>query len=260
MRANQIAAQLYTVREFCKDSASLTATAKKIRQIGYTAVQVSGVGPIDPAEIRRICTGEGLTICATHESGKMICEEPEKVVDRLGALGCTATAYPFPHVPLTTLAEVESLAAQLDRAGAVLRSAGMVLCYHNHDHEFVKIAGRTILDWLYALTRPAMLQGEPDVFWVQAGGGDPVTWCRKLAGRLPLVHLKDLGPTWGADGKLQSRQMMEVGHGSLDMKAICAAAESSGCQWFIVEQDVCPGDPFVSLDKSWRWLMANVVA
>ena len=26
---------------------------------------------------------------------------------------------------------------------------------------------------------------------VQYGGGDPVRWCERLAGRLPLLHMKD---------------------------------------------------------------------
>ena len=50
MKINQVAAQLYTVRDFAKTPADIATTLKKIRAIGYEAVQVSGVGPIAPAE------------------------------------------------------------------------------------------------------------------------------------------------------------------------------------------------------------------
>ena len=39
------------------------------------------------------------------------------------------------------------------------------------------------------------------------------------------------------------------------MSAIIQAAESSGCKWFIVEQDVCPGDPVESLAISYAYVV-----
>ena len=42
------------------------------------------------------------------------------------------------------------------------------------------------------------------------------------------------------------------------MKRIVAVAEGSGCRWFIVEQDTCPGDPFESLRKSFEYIKENL--
>ncbi len=50
--------------------------------------------------------------------------------------------------------------------------------------------------------------------------------------------------------------MMEIGNGVLDWPAILSAADDAGCEWFIVEQDVCPGDPFDSIAQSYRYLRA----
>jgi sugar phosphate isomerase/epimerase len=253
VKQSQIAAQLFTVRDFCKTAPDFAESMKKIRAIGYTAVQVSGVGPIPEDEIVRICTGEGLTICATHEGGAAICDETQKVIDRLGKLGTKYTAYPWPHTNPKTEADTLALAAALDKAGAKLRAAGQVLCYHNHAIEFRKVGApgreKTMLDVLYDETDPRNLQGEPDVYWVQAGGGDPVDWCTRLHRRLPLIHLKDYGVRDG-----NQATMMEIGAGCLNWRAIVAAAERSGCEWFIVEQDTCPGDPFASLTQSWKYV------
>ena len=255
MKLNQVAAQLYTIREFIKTPADIAASMKKIREIGYTSVQVSGMGPIDEAELVEILDGEGLTCCATHENGDIIRKTPEVVVDRLKKLGCKYTAYPYPAgVEFSNPEHVRSLAADLDKAGAVLREAGLVLGYHNHAIEFLRVGGKTLLETIYDTTDPKNLVGEIDTYWVQYGGGDPVDWCERLAGRLPFIHLKDYG--YLPENK---PVFAEIGYGNLDFKRIVAAAETAGCEWFIVEQDTCPGDPFASLKKSYDYIAANLV-
>ena len=251
MKITQVAAQLYTLRDHLKTPADIAASLKKVRAIGYQAVQVSGMGPIDEAELVRILNGEGLTCCATHEPSLVILNEVEKVIERLKKLGCKYTAYPFPNgIDFQQPEQVEALARKLDAAGAVMAKAGQVLTYHNHAHEFIHYRGQqTALDYIYSATQPQNLQGEIDTYWVQAGGGDPVAWCRKLKGRLPLLHVKDYGV--GAEGKAL---FAEIGQGNLNWPEIIAAAESSGCEWFIVEQDICPGDPFESLAISFRYM------
>ena len=38
----EIGAQFYTLRDFCKDTYSFAETLKKVADIGYKAVQISG--------------------------------------------------------------------------------------------------------------------------------------------------------------------------------------------------------------------------
>ncbi|HWA26531.1 MAG TPA: sugar phosphate isomerase/epimerase [Lacunisphaera sp.] len=255
MKLSQVAVQLYTVRAFCGDAAALAATAMKIRTIGYTAVQLSGVAPLPEAELVAIFRGEGLTICATHEPGKKILDEPEAVIARLQALGCRYTAYPSPAgIDLGNADQVTTLARRLDVAGAKLHAAGLVLGYHNHGFEFVKLGGGTVLDYLFAHTHPHHLVSELDTFWVHYGGYNVVDWCRKLRGRLPFIHLKDYGVN-----TRNTHEYREIGAGSLPFKEIIAEAEAGGCEWFIVEQDETPGDPFVSLQQSFNHIKEHLV-
>lgn len=255
MKINQVAAQLYTLREHIKTPSDIAASMKKVREIGYTAVQVSGMGPIEESELMKILNGEGLDCCATHEPGDVIRKTPEIVVERLNKLSCKYTAYPYPAgVDFSNPDHVRSLASDLDKAGAVLREAGQVLGYHNHGIEFLRVGGKTLLETMYDTTRPENLVGEIDTYWVQYGGGDPVAWCERLAGRLPLIHLKDYG--FSPENK---PFFAEIGYGNLDFKKIVSAAEASGCEWFIIEQDTCPGDPFDSLRMSFDYIRDNLV-
>ncbi|HEY4299476.1 MAG TPA: sugar phosphate isomerase/epimerase [Candidatus Didemnitutus sp.] len=255
MQLSQVAAQLFTVRDFCGTASDLAATARKLRAIGYQAVQHTWSCPVPLAEVARIMREEGLRICATHDRSADILAEPQRVVENLQQLGCRLTAYPYPHgIDFTDPAAVRAFARNLDASGAVLRAAGLTLGYHNHGIEFMAFEGGTILDYLFAHAEPAHLAGELDTYWVHYGGGDCVAWCRKLGGRLPFIHLKDYRmtsehkPTWA-----------ELGRGTLPFPDIIAEAERGGCEWFIVEQDTCDGDPFDSLRQSFEYLKQNLV-
>ncbi len=256
MKIEQIAVQLYTLREHLKTLPDFAETCRKVSAIGYRAVQVSGVdyAQTPPKAIRQICADHGLTICATHENGKKILDYPETVVETLQVLGTRLTAYPFPaDIDFTCEESVANFIAKLSNAGKVLAKAGMTLAYHNHQIEFRKLNGKMLLERIFAETSPDHLQGEPDTYWVQFGGGDPVAWCRKLSGRLPIIHLKDYRVN-----EKNEVEFCEVGRGNLDMPTIIAEAERAGCPWFAVEQDTCYGDPFESIRISFEYLTSLV--
>jgi len=252
MKTHQIAAQLYTCRDILKTPSDIAKTMHRVSQAGYTAVQLSGLGPIETRELNTILDGEGLVCCATHEPSDQILNEPDKAIERLQELRCKYTAYPYPSgVDFSDEASVTGLITRLEASARAFAAAGLVLCYHNHHIEFRKLGGRTILDLIYE--GAPTIQGEPDTYWVQYGGGDNLDWCRKLKGRLPLLHLKDYMVNAG-----NTPQFCEIGNGNLDFAKIIPAAEKAGCEWFIVEQDTCPGDPVDSLAQSLRYMTSTL--
>ncbi|TSA31243.1 MAG: sugar phosphate isomerase/epimerase [Verrucomicrobiaceae bacterium] len=249
MQSNQIAVQLYTVRDFCKSASELAQTAGRLRAIGYETAEVAGVSAdISPEEIRRILSEAGITICSAHESSDLIRLNPLAVVERLKAMGVDHAVYPYPAgVDFSDPASIKAMVSDLDAAGTVLREHGCSLSYHNHAIEFSRLGNETLLNYIARATSPETLQFELDTYWVQFGGCNPVEWCGKAAGRITVLHCKDYG--FGANNQ---PFFAEIGYGNLDFPAIISAAESAGCKWFVVEQDACPGDPFVSLEKSYK--------
>lgn len=256
MKLNQVAVQLYTCRELLKTPADIAKTFRRLRAIGYTAVQVCATGPIPEEELNKILDGEGLVCCSTHESSAAILDNPAAIVERLNKLRCKSTAYPYPAgIDLASRESVRTWIGKLQHAGEVLHQAGMVLCYHNHNLEFRKLGGDLILDLIYDGTSKNALQGEPDTYWVQYGGGDILEWCEKLKGRLPILHLKDY-----RTNAANAPEFCEIGAGNLNFKKIIAAAEAAGCESFVVEQDTCPGDPVDSLAQSFRYIQKYLVS
>jgi len=254
MQISQVAAQLYTVRDFCGTPNDIARTLERVRAIGYEAVQTSGLGPIENADLLRLAQQNGLTICATHESIGDILDQPERVIDKLRALDCHHTAIGFPSgVDLGSKEGVLDFCRRFESAAQKFVEAGMTVSHHNHHHEFRRIEGRPVLGWILDQTRAVSL--ELDTYWVQYGGGSPVEWNRRAEGRLPLLHLKDY-----AINDQNIPQFAEIGQGNLDFPAIISSAEESGCAWFIVEQDTCPGDPFDSLRISFEFLRDNLAS
>jgi sugar phosphate isomerase/epimerase len=255
MKIEQVAVQLYTLRDHLTTPEDYQESLQKIAEIGYKSVQVSGPRPISPADIASLCAEKGLVINSSHEDSDLILTDPRQVVENLQAFGCKYTAYPFPRgIDFSSMEAVQRLVRGLDASGRVLAEAGKVLTYHNHAVELQLLDGAPVLEIIYDGTNPKYLQGEIDTYWIHAGGSSPEAWCARLRDRLPLLHIKDYRED--ADG---TAHFAEIGNGILDFRTIIATAEASGCRWFIVEQDKCPGDPFDSLEMSFRHIRDHLV-
>ncbi len=252
MKKSQIAAQCYTLRDYLHTSTSCDRCFAKVREIGYEAVQISGT-QLDPKEIKKYADKNGLTICATHDSPDLILGNPDALIEKLNLYNCKHTAYPCP--PEWSCVDYESvldLAAQLEEAALKFEAAGKVLSYHNHNIEFRKYNGETILDILYK-NAPHMF-AEIDTYWVQMGGCNPVEYVKKYADRQQIFHLKDFGVV-----APRTSIMVPVGSGNLNWNEIIPAAEAGTTEWFIVEQDICHKDVFESLKDSFDYLVKNFV-
>ena len=250
MPNSQIAAQLYTLREFTKTPADIANTMKKVRAIGYEAVQVSGMGPIDPHELRKIVDGEGLTICTTHTGYDRMKNEPDAVIEDHHIIGCKHPAIGSMPAAYRTADGYRGFAKEASEVARTLAEGGLTWSYHNHSFEFEKYGDKTGIEILLTESDQKYFKLEIDTYWVQHGGGDPAEWILKCKGRIPLLHIKDMGNRGGQP------IMMEIGEGNLNWPRIFAAAEEAGVEWYLVEQDICERDPFESLAISFRNLKA----
>ena len=76
----------------------------------------------------------------------------------------------------------------------------------------------------------------------------------RLAGRVDIIHLKDMTPTGEWPGP---QRITEVGNGNLWWEGIIATAEKIGVKYFVVEQDETELDPFDSIRISSEYLHKN---
>jgi sugar phosphate isomerase/epimerase len=236
-----IAVQLYTLRDLT--SKDMAGTLQKVAEIGYEGVETAGYGNLEVEELQRVLKDNGLRVTGCHTSFNDLQNNFDKVIDDSLLLDNKYIVCPSLPQDLRNAEGYPAFGKQLEELGAKLNSSGMVLCYHNHHFEFDKFGGEYGLDLIYANSNPDLVKAEIDVYWVQRGGENPADYVRKHAGRVPLLHIKDM-----ADDEQQS--FAEVGNGILDWPSIFAAAEEAGVSAYIVEQDTCPGDPIESIRMS----------
>lgn len=250
MSNSVIAATLYTVRQFTQTPEDIAKTLHKIKSIGYDAVQLSALGPIDPKKLRKMLDNEGLTVAATHTDYHQLRNEPEQVIEEHQILGCQYVAIGSIPPEYRNLEGYQHFAQEASEVANRLEEGGLVFGYHNHSFELERFGKRTALEILYSESDPELFNSEIDTYWIQHGGGDPALWIRNLKGRAPLVHLKDMTVKNGQP------IFAEVGEGNLNWPAILEACKEAGVLWYIVEQDVCQRDPFESLALSLKNLRA----
>lgn len=249
MDHSKLAAQLYTVRTFTQTAQDLAATLKKIRAIGYTAIQVSGIGSIPHAQVKTLVDEAGLVICNTHVDAESLWKNPDAIIEQHHLWRCRHVA--IGGMPEAYRREGEAgfkrFAQEASRIGEILFTAGLTFSYHNHSFEFTRFGHLTGLDIIYQESDPRYLQAEIDTYWVQYGGGDPVAWITKMKGRMPVIHLKDMVIE---DGK---QLMAEIGEGNLNWPAILQTCQDTRVEWYAIEQDddFAAGGPFESLKISY---------
>jgi sugar phosphate isomerase/epimerase len=257
MPKSALGAQMYTLRDHLKTPLEMAKTCRRVKQMGYDAVQVSAFGPIEVRELAKILDGEGLECAATHVSLDMI-KDTAKCVDHHAALKCQHPCIGGFAPPEHTLAAYEQFARDFKQAGLALARQGLSGAgYHNHSRELAPIGPKRILDTLIDATKPS--GGEPatavwfeiDTYWIAHGGGDPAAWIDKVAGRIPCVHFKDM-----AVNTKQEQKMCEVGDGNLNWPRILDACRRAGVQWYLIERDSGDLDPFDSLQISLHNLRA----
>ena len=220
--------------------------------IGYRHIQLSGVCPYEADWMAERLRTYGLSVEITHFDYNRILRDPTGTIRFHDVMGCRWIG--IGSNPRGVNPEgLAAMAAEIKPVLPALIAGGHRFMYHNHHMEFARFDGKTFLDLLCETFTPEECGVTLDTYWVQAGGGDPVQWLNRLAGRVPCVHLKDMA---FADGQ---PRMAPVYEGNMNFDGILKACEQAGARYLLVEQDDCYGaDPFECLAMSYRNLAAKV--
>jgi sugar phosphate isomerase/epimerase len=248
--------QLYTVRTVLPQKPQDTLNA--IRAIGYREVEATYAG-LDG--LWPMLQASGLKPVSIHlDSGSVTQGKPDDlspIFDQLKKRGFQYAVFPYlPEPERGGIDVIKAIAEKLNRAGEKCRVAGMSFCYHNHAFEFATEKGATLFQVMLEHTDPKLVAFELDVFWVSVAGLDPAEFLQKLAGRVPLLHLKDKAEGTAVMYKesVPPTAFKEVGSGVLDWPKVLRAAAAAKVAHYFVEQDQTPGDPVDSLRRSFGYL------
>jgi sugar phosphate isomerase/epimerase len=262
-----IGLQLYTLADQAK--ADLEGTLKAVAAIGFKTIELAGYAGRTPAQLRQAMDAVGLTTPSAHvqvqaQGGESSLDgDLSRLADEAHVLGVKMIVMPIFYTPdrfdlkprageafgqrlgriggQMTADDWKFNADFLNAKGAVLKTHGLKLAYHNHNPEFSPLAGgkpgaRHGYEVLMAGTDPALVSFEMDAGWVAAAGHDPLALLKDHPGRFVAMHVKDIRATTKPNFVF-AQDPTEVGSGMIDWTRLLPAAHAAGVADFFVEQE-----------------------
>ncbi|MBQ6845740.1 MAG: sugar phosphate isomerase/epimerase [Oscillospiraceae bacterium] len=234
----QIGAQLYTVYDHTRTLEDFSATLKKVADIGYKSVQVSGTCAYEPEWLRDELAKNDLKCVITHINPARIVEETEKVVAEHAIFGCRHIGIGGLPVDMRGSVEGYELFKKTYLPAALkMRDLGAKLMYHNHWFEFDKLDGKDVIERILEDFPEDSIDFTLDLGWAAFAGKDVVELIKMLDGRLSRIHLKDFADM-PEDGSIDTvAYLRPIYEGKLDYDAYINALAKTNCEYMLVEQD-----------------------
>ncbi|GCE47608.1 sugar phosphate isomerase/epimerase [Thermosporothrix hazakensis] len=238
-----IGLQLYTVRD--QTAQDFKGTIRRVAEMGYEGVEFAGYGNLSAAEMRDLLQETGLKAAGTHVSLLALQEDAEREIKYCREIGCPHLVLPWLGQEWINEEGLKKLAPILNELGKRCRDQGITFAFHNHAAEFTEVAGAYWLDRLFEAVDAETLQCELDTYWAAYAGVDPVAYLKRLSGRVPVVHIKDMTP---------ERTFTEAGAGTLPIPSYIEAAQAAQSQWYLVENDAPQIPSLESAQRSLAYL------
>jgi sugar phosphate isomerase/epimerase len=224
----------------------------------------SGYFGLTPSAVRRLLDDHGLTSPSMHTDLDSLQTRLEPMAEAARVLGQRGVVLPaIPASERQGLDGYRRMADAFNQIGARAAKLGVRFTYHNHGYGLQPIEGIVPFELIVDRTDPALVDLQMDLYWVTAGGADPVAYLRRNPRRYTSIHIKDMAKRvrFAGDGGDASQWVAlfpfiaDAGAGVLDLGAILSAAKRAGVAHFYVERDQSPA-PDETLRRSYTYLSA----
>lgn len=220
--------QLYTVKNALKED--FKGTLKKVADLGYEGVEFcANYGNMTGEELNDYLEYLGLSGVSAHISLSEFENNFQYHAEVLSKVGCQYMVCPMANPENEQ--DCIDLAKRLNVIADKCAINGFNFAYHNHTGEFKKTDDGTYLYDILMDNCNDLVLCELDVCWLYAAGVDIESTIRKYAGKINVLHLKQLD---NVDGK---NQVSTLDKGMIDFVPIIKLAKLLGTEYFIVEQD-----------------------
>lgn len=257
-KVEKIAIQMWSVRTHLNNFEQAKQTFKKLKELGYDEAQTAGMGGLTYDEYYTAANEAGIEIVGTHGSLEEMESDIETVIENHKKLHTTNMGIGS-YARDYTVEIAEDFIERVNKIAKRLAKDGMKFTYHNHCQEFIKLEnGKTAME-MFAEGFDENVSFVLDTYWVQHAGADICSWIEKLAGRIDILHLKDMRVERSTVkcGVAFHCRIAEIGNGNMDWNRIIDTALKTGVKYFCVEQDDCPIEYEPSLKFSSDYLHKN---
>jgi sugar phosphate isomerase/epimerase len=234
--------QLFSVHEeLVRDT---RGTLNALREMGYEDFEVFGFNDqacsyygIPAQDFSLMLKDLGLTVTSGHYgfSSYLMAgdDERRRFVDQCIAgarsLDAPYITWPWLAPEYRNLEAYKRMVDQLNRIGEQIADAGVGFAYHNQSFEFEDHGGENAYDLIKRGTDPALVKLQIDMYWVlHSTRRTPKELIAEQPGRFVMWHLKDMHKV--------TRDYTELGNGSIDYAAIMPNPQTSGLEYYYLEQ------------------------
>lgn len=233
-----LAVQLWSFRnDFKKD---VPGTLKRVRQLGFTNVELAGYYGMTAKQFRAELDKAGLKAVSMHIELKTARDKIDEVIRDAKILGVHEVGVPWIKSPFTRSDCLQTIQV-FNQAGEKLAANGLLFFYHIHGYEFVPNEGGTgtLFDLLMEKTNPKFVSMQLDTYHVAFPGQDPVKLMQKYPGRFSSLHLKDIRKDVVGDnsGAFREKDAVPMGQGKINWPEVLKASEKEGVKWYVIEDE-----------------------
>ena len=251
----ELGLQFYSMRDtLARSKGNYLPIMQQVASWGYTTLEAAGYDNgkfygSTPEEFKANAEKAGLKLLSSHAGRGLSREEIEShdftpslewwktCIAAHKAAGMSYIVTAGIGVP-GTLAELQTYCDYFNEIGKLCAAQGIKYGYHNHSHEFRRVEGKVMYDYMIEHTDPDLVLFEMDVYWANVGGAAPVNYFKRYPGRFKLLHIKD-ECTLGESGMV-------------GFDAIFKHADIAGLEHLIVEVEC---DPYPSVKESADYLL-----
>jgi sugar phosphate isomerase/epimerase len=205
---------------------------RKTVSYGYKEIETGGFMGESAKTFLRDCNDIGIKPVAGGAVFSKNRDEVNKSLDKLNALDLKYAVIYWPWLaggPFG-LVDCKTSADMLNSIGELCKQRGLMLCWHNHNKEFISMEEGLPFDFIMNHTDKDLVKCELDIYWVRKGGADPLEMLKKYKGRYSILHVKDMAPGTEQDFACP-------GSGIIDFPSIFSEAADQGIDHYFVERD-----------------------
>ena len=235
--------QLFSIRNEFTDAERTREAFRKIASFGYTQAQTAGTYDyIDPKLFRSFADEAGIEIVGTHYKWDRIRDDIEGTVRYHEILGTNEIGIGGYRVE--SLEQLKGFIGEFNRLSREYAKHGMVMSYHNHSWEFSNRFrdrdGKRVFDCLLEGLDPETTCFNLDCGWAHLAGMDVYDLLERMAGRIRIMHIKDVQADYKhvVDGvSFRGPERIEIGRGNMNFRGIIRKAEECGVRYIVVEDE-----------------------
>ena len=248
----KLGAQFYSLRTECTTPEALFNTMKRVKEIGYEIIQISGVCDIEAERLKAYSEELSLPITCTHKPYDSIVNDTDNLIKYHQIIGCPVIGIGSMGDMRLSMDGVRHFIESIKEPIKKINDAGLTFAYHNHAFEFEPLEGYKIYDLLLEVDGLHFIH---DVYWSTYAGEDAYKYVDMLGRdkRMTNVHFKDMKTSPKGD-------ICACGQGVIDFKPLAELCKKHGIENVLVEQDNAPdfGDVFAQMKLSFDHLESIV--